>query len=244
MNTERAALTVFDDAASLAEGLANHIVALGAEAIERRGRFDIALAGGSTPQASYTLLQTTERRAALDWSLVRFFFGDERCVPPDDRESNYKAAKETLLDPLQIRPHAVFRMLGEAEPEKAAQSYVETLKQELGAEPIFDLVLLGMGPDGHTASLFPGTDPTTDDAELVRAPWVDKFSTHRITITPHVINGARNVAIAVAGSGKAEALAAVLDGPQRPSEYPIQIVAPRSGHLVWFVDRAATAKLQ
>ncbi len=244
MNTEHSALSVFDDAPSLAEGLAKHVVSLGAEAIERRGRFDIALAGGSTPLAMYALLHTDERRAAMDWSLVRFFFGDERCVPPDDDESNYKAAKETLLDPLQIRPHAVFRMLGEAEPAKAAQLYVDALKQELGIEPIFDLVLLGMGPDGHTASLFPGADPATDDAELVRAPWVEKLSMHRITITPHVINGARNVAIAVTGSDKADILATVLNGEYRPSDYPIQIVAPRSGHLTWFVDRAATAKLK
>ena len=244
MNTERAALTVFDDAPSLAEALAAHVVSVGADAIERRGRFDIALSGGSTPQATYALLHDERRRRAIDWSLVRFFFGDERCVPSDHAESNYRAAKETLFDPLQIRPHAVFRMLGEAEPAKAAQLYVETLKQELGTEPVFDLVLLGMGPDGHTASLFPGTDPETDDAELVRAPWVEKFSTHRITITPHVINSARNVAIAAAGSDKAAALAAVIDGQYKPNEYPIQIVAPRSGKLAWFVDRAVTAQLK
>jgi 6-phosphogluconolactonase len=237
-------VAVFDDAAALAAALADHVLSIGNDAIVRRGRFDIALAGGSTPKAAYELLHATERRTAIDWSLVRFFFGDERCVPPDDDASNYKSAKESLLDPLQIRPHAVFRMSGEVEPARAAQLYVDILKHELGVEPIFDLVLLGMGPDGHTASLFPGTDPETDDADLVRAPWVEKLKTHRITLTPHVINGARNVSIATEGSAKAEALGAVFDGPFRPIDLPIQIVAPRSGNLTWLIDPEAARKLK
>jgi 6-phosphogluconolactonase len=244
MRTERSEITVFEEPAALAKGLAGHIVSVGKEALERRGRFDVALAGGTTPKAAYAILCDPDFRQTLDWSLVRFFFGDERCVPPTDPQSNFKMAKEALLDPLAIRPHAIFRMLAELEPAQAAKLYAETLLHEVGTEPIFDLVLLGMGPDGHTASLFPGTDPTTDDAELVRAPWVAKFATYRITITPHVINGARNVAIATEGAAKAPALAAVIDGEYRPVDYPIQIVAPRNGKLVWFIDRAAAANLR
>ncbi len=240
---ERPELCVWDDEGSLARAVAEYVVRVGSEAIASRGRFDLALAGGSTPKAAYRLLQDGDVGQAIDWSLVRFFFGDERCVAPTDEQSNYKMAKETLLDPLQVRPYAVFRMLGEAEPAEAARAYAETLQHELGVEPVLDLVMLGMGADGHTASLFPGTDPTVEDAALVRAPWVEKLATHRITLTPHVINSARSVVIAVQGTAKADTLAAVLDGPYRPAEYPIQIVAPRDKRLRWFLDRAAAARV-
>lgn len=243
MKSEDFELAVFDAPDSVALALAERVVSLGTEAIEQRGRFDIALAGGSTPKAAYALLAREPARSALDWSLVRFFFGDERCVEPTDDDSNYNMAKATLLDALQIRPHAVFRMLGEADPPIAARAYADTLRRELGREPVLDLVMLGMGPDGHTASLFPGTDPFADDADLVRAPWVEKFQTHRITMTPHAINSARNVAIATEGETKAHALKAVLEGPYLPLEFPIQIVAPRSTRLTWFVDRAAARYL-
>ena len=239
----RSSVEIFETPEALAREVAAHVVEIGVDAMERRGRFDLALAGGSTPKAAYEILHGPEFREALDWSLVRFFFGDERCVPPDDDDSNYKMAKEALLDPLQIRPHAVFRMRGEIDAPEAARAYAQILRDELGIEPVLDLVMLGMGPDGHTASLFPGADPTTDDAALVRAPWVAKFNSFRITVTPHVINAARNVAIATEGTEKAQALAAVLDGPYDPQNHPIQIVSPRSGNLRWLVDRSAASGL-
>ena len=235
-------LTIVRDDRALARAVAERFASAGREAIVRHGRFDIALAGGSTPKAAYTLLASSFGDA-LDWARVRFFFGDERCVPPDDDESNYKMAKTTMLDALAIAGVNVFRMRGEDDPPSAARAYADILRRELGPAPAFDLVLLGMGPDGHTASLFPGTDPTIDDAALVRAPFVEKFGTYRITLTPRVLNAARAVDVATAGPAKAAALAAVLQGPREPVRYPIQILAPDPGSLTWLVDEAAAKDL-
>jgi 6-phosphogluconolactonase len=234
---------VVADETALAAALADHVVALAEPAIADRGWFAIALAGGTTPKAAYALLAAAPRREVVDWAKVRFFFGDERCVPPGDPESNFRMAHEAMLGPLGISAAQIFRMRGEDEPQAAARAYAAVLREELGDEPAFDAVLLGLGPDGHTASLFPGSDPLEDDAALVRAPYVAKFSTFRITLTPRAINGARDVAFATGGAAKAEALAAVLEGPYQPLSYPAQIVAPRAGKLTWFVDRAAAARL-
>jgi 6-phosphogluconolactonase len=244
---ERAHLIVVPDEHALAERVARHTLEAGRASLEARGRFDLALAGGSTPKAAYVLLARTPLRDEIDWSKVRFFFGDERCVPPDDEQSNYKMARLALLEPLGISPQAIFRMHGEDEPPTAARAYAEVLRRELESDdqdvPRFDLVMLGMGPDGHTASLFPGTDPLEDDALLVRAPYVSKFRAHRLTLTPRVINAAREVAVATAGPTKTDALAAVLNGPFEPATYPSQILGPRAGTLTWLVDEAAAAKL-
>ena len=237
------AFVVVEDAAALAQSLAERFVVCARRATAERGRFDVALAGGSTPKGAYALLAAPPLAAGVSWNQVRFFFGDERCVPPGDPQSNYRMAREALLEPLRISDANVFRMRGEDEPPAAARSYAELLRRELGTRPVLDLVLLGMGPDGHTASLFPGTDPLSDDELLVRAPYVAKFSTYRITVTPRVINAARHVAIATAGQEKAQALAAVLEGPFEPITYPIQSIDPGDGDLTWLVDRAAASKL-
>ena len=242
MTADRPNLEVVADGDALARALADRFALVGRDAMAARGRFDVALAGGSTPKAAYALLAST-LRDTVDWPRVRFFFGDERCVPPDDDESNYKMAKTAMLDTLGIAAQAVFRMRGEDDPALAAQAYANVLRGELGPELAFDMVMLGMGPDGHTLSLFPGADPMTDDAALVRAPFVEKFATYRITLTPHVVNGARAVVVATAGAAKADALYAALEGPHEPARYPIQILAPRRGTLTWLVDEAAAAKL-
>ena len=244
---ERSELIVVPDAAALAERVAQHTLAAGTSALARHGRFDVALAGGSTPKAAYELLASPRLRGQLDWSRARFFFGDERCVPPDDVESNYNMARESLLAPLRIGRRAIFRMHGELAPREAAAGYAECLRAELDLDdvgaPVFDLVMLGMGPDGHTASLFPGTDPLDDDALLVKAPYVEKFETFRLTLTPKTINAAHEIAVATAGETKTDALAAVLRGPFEPTRYPIQILRPRHGTLAWLVDEIAAAKL-
>ena len=230
----------------LAETVADFFLEAAARSLEVRERFDVALAGGSTPKAAYRLLAAAPRSSSLDWSRVRFFFGDERCVPPDDDESNYKMAYDAMLGPLGVAAASVFRMQGEDEPAAAAQAYAALVQAELrlaAGVPAFDLIMLGLGPDGHTASLFPGTDPRCDDDALVRAPWVEKFATHRLTLTPKVINAAAEVAIATAGAGKAPAVAAVISGPREPATYPAQIVAPSPGRLTWFLDRAAATEL-
>jgi 6-phosphogluconolactonase len=233
---------VLPDEASMAEAAADRFVAIVEQTLRFRLVADIALAGGSTPRAMNQIL-ATERRGAVDWSRVRFFFGDERTVPPDDAESNFKMTNDTLFAPLAIPAAQIFRMRGEDEPHAAAAAYGEVIMRELGTRPRFDLLFLGMGPDGHTASLFPGTLGSIDTAKLVVANWVEKFSTWRITLTPPVINDAAHVVITTGGSGKADALAGVFDGPHQPDVYPIQLVAPVDGELHWIIDVAAAAKL-
>jgi len=235
-------LEIVADAEALAETLAGFLAGAIAQTLATRGGCALALAGGSTPKAAYARL--AQSQGGIDWTKVRFFFGDERCVGPGDPQSNYKMAHDALLGPLGVSPAHIFRMRGEDEPANAARAYAEILRRELGLEPRLDLTMLGMGPDGHTASLFPGKDPFEDDALLVRAPYVVKLSAYRLTVTPKVINGSRQVVIATAGAEKAAALAAVLEGPRDPVLYPIQAVAPRSGGLLWLVDRAAASLLR
>ncbi len=237
-------IVVVEDEAALARAVAEEFVSLAGAATAARGRFDVALSGGTTPKAAYELLAAPPLRDRVAWSKVRFFFGDERCVPPDDDQSNYKMARDAMLAPLAISEECVFRMRGEDDPPAAARAYAGILRRELGDPPVFDLVMLGIGPDGHTASLFPGSDPLTDDDALVRAVWVEKFETYRITITPQVINAAREVAIAAGGAAKADVLESVLEGSRDPATYPIQIVAPADGTLAWFVDKAAATRLR
>jgi 6-phosphogluconolactonase len=239
----RGELQILDGADQLAAALAETFIEDANEAIAQRGAFFVALAGGTTPKNAYQLLAQEPRRSRIDWNHVFIYFGDERCVPPDNPESNYKMASDAFLRAVNLPGDHVHRMRGEEDPPKAAREYADLLLQTMGDRPRFDLVMLGMGADGHTASLFPGTDPFTDNERLVRAPYVEKFSTHRITITPLVINNAGHVVIATEGLPKAPALYAVREGPYEPSIHPIQAVAPSRGKLTWLVDRAAAAEL-
>jgi 6-phosphogluconolactonase len=236
-------IDILADEPHLADAAADFFVQIVASTLRYRRVADVALAGGSTPRAMNALLAALPRRNEIPWERVRFFFGDERTVPPDDPESNYRMTRETLFDPLGIAPEQVFRMHGEAEPHAAATAYSELLVRELGERPRFDLIFLGMGPDGHTASIFPGTTRAVDDSKLVVANRVEKFSTWRITLTPHVINDAAHVVLTVGGASKADALHAVLDGPHVPDTYPVQLVAPTDGELHWLIDAPAAAKL-
>jgi 6-phosphogluconolactonase len=236
-------ITTVADAAALAAAAADHVVAVLRETLLQRDVAHVALAGGSTPRAANALLVVPPRRDAVDWTRVVFWFGDERCVPPDDRDSNYRMNRETLLDPLRIDPARVHRMRGEDDPSAAAADYDTVLRRELGEEPRLDLVLLGMGPEGHTASLFPGTIGAIDKDKHCIAHYVPKLANWRITLTPRAINNARNVAITVAGAEKADALHAVLKGPRDTDALPAQLVHPHDGELRWFVDEAAAAKL-
>jgi 6-phosphogluconolactonase len=234
---------ILPDESHLAEAAADRFIGIVEATLRYRQIADIALAGGSTPRAMNTLLAAMPRRNSVPWSRIRFFFGDERTVAPDDAESNYRMTRETLFEPLGIPDNHIFRMRGEDDPQAAAAAYAQVLVRELGARPRFDLLYLGMGPDGHTASIFPGTYATIDDTQLVVANWVEKFKTWRITLTPHVINDATHVVITTGGDSKADALHAVLDGPSEPDTYPVQLVAPTDGELHWFIDEAAAAKL-
>lgn len=237
-------LQVYPDAAAVARALAELIVDVGATAQADRGRISLALAGGNTPRAAYELLAQEPLRSAMSWSDVFVYFGDERCVPPGDEQSNYRMACETFLDAVGIPKTNVQRIQGEIDPAKAAEAYAAELRTDLGDPPRFDLVLLGMGADGHTASLFPGADPTTDDDALVRGVYSESQMMWRVTITPSVINAARVVAFAVEGVQKAATLAAVREGPYDPTHLPAQIVRPAGGRLVWLVDDLAAGMLK
>ncbi len=186
---------VLPDESHLAEAAADRFIGIVEATLRYRQVADVVLAGGSTPRAMNALLASSPRRGSVSWNRVRFFFGDERTVPPDDPESNYRMNRETLFEPLGILPEHIFRMHGEDDPHAAAAAYAEVLTRELGARPRFDLLFLGMGPDGHTASIFPGTLAHIDDTKLVVANRVEKLSTWRITLTPHVINDATHVVI-------------------------------------------------
>lgn len=237
-------LVVVADEAALDRAVAEHFVAAAGQAIAGRGSFAVALSGGTTPKAVYALLAVEPFRSAVDWAQVRFFFGDERCVPPDDEQSNYRMARLAFLDAVPIPPANVHRMRGEIDPAEAARDYAAILRTDLGDEPSLDLTLLGLGPDGHTASLFPGSPPDTDNDALVRAVYADSRAMWRITITPKVINASRTVAFAVEGVEKAAILEAVLEGPRDPVALPSQIVAPSPGRLLWLADVAAAGTLR
>jgi 6-phosphogluconolactonase len=235
---------VYPDAASLARAAAGHFVTLSTAAIATRGRFVVALSGGSTPRATHALLATGEFAAGVDWPHVHVFWGDERCVPPDHPDSNYRMARETLLDRVPIPADNIHRIRGELDPDQAATTYQAELEAVLDADGQFDLILLGMGADGHTASLFPGTAALHEHTRWVVAHYVDKLSAWRITLTPVIINAAAHVTFIVAGSGKAGRLREILAGPYQPDVLPAQIVKPTNGRLLWLADAAAAVDLR
>ena len=243
---ERVHFERLDDLNAVAHAAAVLFVRAAQEA-RGRGRFNVVLSGGSTPRAFHTLLAAPPYRDQVEWSQVHFYWGDERCVAPDDPESNFRMARETLLDKVPIREAQIHRIHTEDDPVAAARLYADELRQDFGlAEgqlPRFDLIYLGMGPDGHTASLFPHTAALAVTEHLVTANYVPKLAVNRITLTYPVLNAAAAVAFLIAGADKSDALAAVLEGPREPETYPSQLIAPTDGDLYWLVDRAAAAKL-
>ncbi len=241
-------VSVFDLAADLGPAAAERIAALVQEAIGARGRARIALAGGSTPKPAYHLLAEPPYREAVRWSALEVFWGDERCVRPDHPESNYRMAHEALLCRVPIPPGQVHRMRGElADPEAAAADYEAALRAAFavkpGEVPRFDLILLGLGADGHTASLFPGTAAIRERSRWVVGHWVQKLLASRLTLTPPVLNAARRVLFLVSGATKADVLRDVLEGPADPDRFPAQIVRPVEGRVEWLLDRAAASRL-
>jgi 6-phosphogluconolactonase len=226
---------------------AEEIVRAAQDAVAQRGRFTIALSGGSTPKSLYTLL-ATNARTSLPWEKMFFFWGDERHVAPTDAESNYRMADEAMLSKIPVAAGNVFRVPAE-NPDAAAvaEAYEQTLRKffalEPGKFPAFDLILLGMGPDGHTASLFPETAALQEKSRLVVANWVEKFKTNRITFTLPVLNAARCVTFLVSGTDKATVLREVLKGDAPGEQYPSKLVQPVDGKLIWLIDRAAASAL-
>jgi 6-phosphogluconolactonase len=231
-------IKVLPDPNAIAHEAAERIVALAQASIRLRDGFAISLSGGSTPKALYELLATAVFRDRIDWTKVEVFFGDERCVPPDHHDSNYRMAREAMLSKVPIPGDNIYRIRGEIEPEKAAIEYGQMLKEKF-ADGGPDLVLLGMGDDGHTASLFPGTEALKETKHRCVSVYVKKFDAWRVTMTAPFINRADNVIVLVAGVSKAPVAQQVLEGPPDPQRLPIQLIQPASGKLTWLMDVAA-----
>jgi len=238
-------IRVLPDPAGAAEAAAREMVAAAADSLRDHGAFRPAFSGGSTPRLLFQALAGAAFRPLVDWTRSRIFFVDERCVPPDDRRSNYRLAKENLLDPLAIPPGNVFRMRGEDDPARAADAYGELLRAELpqAGPPRLDFVLLGLGPDGHTASLFPETAALAETDRPVVANHVPKLGEWRITLTLPVLNAARRAVFLVVGEEKRDVVAAVLRSEQGSPDLPASLVRPPDGSLVWILDEAAASSL-
>jgi 6-phosphogluconolactonase len=245
-------IEIFPDPQRLADAVARHVTACAEAAIAARGRFTVALSGGSTPRAAYSRLAAPDSQLPTpDWRLSHIFWGDERCVPPDDPCSNYRMAKEALLDRVPIPPDHIHRIRGEDDPETAAAEYERTLRSLHN----LDLVLLGLGEDGHTASLFPGQAAVHEtDRWVVAVPGSSRspLTAHRspdaalprVTLTPGILNRARNITFVVSGANKAQTLQRVVEGPFNPDILPAQAIRPGEGRLVWMIDETAAGALR
>ena len=255
MNKTSHQYEVFPDQTALAQAACNHFIALAQQAIEEKNQFTVALAGGSTPRALYSLLSEKNSRQ-IDWTRVHVFWGDERCVPPDHKDSNYRMARESLLDHVPIPLDNVHRMQAELPPEEAATAYEVLLhsffetpfRKSKGSTPrTFDLLLLGIGTDGHTASLFPGTQAVEEKRRwVVPVPHTEPPPPliTRLSLTLPAINAAHQVTFIVSGAGKAAILKEIISTARSsPHALPAARVAPSAGQMLWLIDAAAASKL-
>ncbi|MFO8036952.1 MAG: 6-phosphogluconolactonase [Anaerolineales bacterium] len=231
---------------ALAQAAADHILDIALEAVDDHGWFAIALSGGSTPIPTYTLLANPPFSDEMPWGNTHIFWGDERSVPPDDKDSNYKMVHDILLDPLSIPEANIHRIQGEMTPQLAAKEYEKEIRHFFpGDPPHFDLILLGMGEDGHIASLFPDSTAflAPEKSRLVLPNYIDTLDSWRITFTPRLINAAYHVTFLVSGEEKAERVYQVLSGRYHPESLPAQIVKPVDGTVTWYLDESASKYL-
>jgi 6-phosphogluconolactonase len=235
----------FKDVSELSQYAARSFIEIANKSIQERGRFLVALSGGSTPMRLFELLGD-QFQNEVDWSCVYFFWGDERCVPVDDAGNSYGQTKKVLFDKITIPSENIHRILSELEPDSASREYARTLaifSEPPLAWPRLDLALLGMGDDGHTASLFPNSPVEMDSpTQTVTANYQDRPA-NRVTLTPKVLNSSRTVIFLVVGKSKAETLCKVLRGKYIPSELPAQRIAPKDGNLIWLIDEEAGSLL-
>lgn len=237
-------IQIFPDAEALMRGAAEMFVERARRAVPVCGRFSVALAGGNTPQRTYELLAGEPYRSGIDWSRVHVFWGDERCVPPVDARSNYRVTRTALLDHVPIPAGNVHRIRGELHPADGARDYETVLAEHFGTEPAqFDLVFLGLGTDGHTASLFPGAPVLREWTRRAAEVYVAELNMWRVTLTATVLNAAAVVAFLVSGADKADVLREVIFGPREPDRLPAQLVQPTASETRWLVDRAAASRL-
>jgi 6-phosphogluconolactonase len=238
-NTE---LHIVDEIESLLSAMAEFFLKTSDEAIRDRGRFIAALSGGNSPKGLYTMLASDKFRERITWNRILFFFSDERFVPSDDPQSNFRMVKENLFDPLAIPEHQVFPVNTRIDPSASAEAYAESIRKQLGDGSRFDLILLGLGDDGHTASLFPHAGVLNEKQSLVKAVDAKEMNQVRITFTAPLINRAAVIAFLAYGLSKADAVYHSLRGPLDPQEYPAQLIHSRLAKIHWFLD-TESAKL-
>jgi 6-phosphogluconolactonase len=237
-------ITVFNDTAELSRSAAELFVQTAREAVQQHGRFTVALTGGSSPVQLYRLLAQSPYREQVPWEQTYIFWGDERWVPLTDERSNAKMALDTFLRQVPVPEGQIYPMWGEGEPEEFAHYYEQLLQKHFHQQlPRFDLILLGMGDDGHTASLFPGTEVLRETSRWVRAYYLTPQSMYRITLTAPLINQAQKIVFLTFGANKAPALYEVLEGNRNPEQYPSQLIQPQQGEVHWLVDEAAASRL-
>lgn len=227
------------DAETLSTAAAYYFVKRCNEAIAEKGVFTVALSGGSTPKRLYETLATPEFSKNIDWKKVLLFWGDERFVPHTDEDSNYKMTKEALFDKIKIPKKNIFAVPTDGWPQDCADAYEKTIKETLGRNASFDLTLLGMGDDGHTASLFPGTQILEENKKLVKEVWVDSKQTWRISITYPLINRCKEIMFLVAGKTKAPVIKKIFSGKKLKEPFPVQGVQAKKGNTIWMLDEAA-----
>lgn len=236
---------VYKDPETLLPALADFVVEEAKRSVQQHGKFSFVLSGGSSPKKLFELLASDAWRSKIEWKKVFFFFGDERYVPADHPDSNFLMSKKALFDPLNIASSQVFRMNTDLEPAAAAQAYEEALKTYFDGKPVrFDLVLLGLGDNSHTASLFPHTSVLREKKAMVKEIYVDEVKMFRITLSAPCINQAAHIAFLVYGASKAEAVRHILEDERNIEEYPAQLIRPANGELHWFLDEAAAAQLK
>ncbi len=235
-------IKVFRNPKSLLSALADFIVAQARQAIDSDGRFNFVLSGGSSPKKLYELLASKAYRDKIDWKKVYFFFGDERYVPRDHADSNYRMVKTALFDPLKIVDH-IFAYDTKLSPGDSAASYEKVIREHFNGRCRFDLILLGLGDNSHTASLFPHTNVLHEKVAFVREVFVEEVKMHRLTFTAPLINKAHSIVFLVFGSGKAEAVHHIIEDPPNIDEYPAQLIHPKEGDLHWFLDEAAAGMI-
>jgi 6-phosphogluconolactonase len=236
-------LHLYQNTETTVNAIAEFFIAVSTKAINERGQFNVALSGGSTPRRLYELL-SSKYGEAIEWKKVFFFFGDERNVPADDKDNNGRMARESLFDPLHINPEQTFYIPTALGAAAAAKNYEESIKKHFRNEaPVFDLVLLGLGDNSHTASLFPHTAILEERSLLVSDVYVEELKSYRISMTAPLINQARNIAYLVTGSSKARAVKNIIEGEKNYHEYPAQLISPANGALHWFLDEKAAGLL-
>lgn len=231
-------LRILKSKEDLARAAAEHFANKSSEAVAQKRSFTVALSGGSTPRAIYELLAN---QFQIPWPRIHFYWSDERHVPPDHPDSNYRMANEAMLSRVQISSDNVHRVFSENPAADAARDYEGTIVKQIGAHPRLDLILLGVGTDGHTASIFPGSEVLKETERLVAAPWVEKLNAYRITMTLPLLNNGASVVFLVSGAEKAQIVKEVLEGPEK---YPAQAVKPNNGELIWMLDQDAAKDLR